>query len=60
MEAQGIGYLRIDGNATDTARLRILEDFRHNDAPILLMTVGTGAVGSATPSYLLLRLKYPG
>ena len=48
LKARSISYLRIDGNVTNTARLRILEDFRDKDAPVLLMTVGTGAVGSAT------------
>jgi SNF2 family DNA or RNA helicase len=48
LKARRISYLRIDGNATDAARLRILQDFRDNDGPVLLMTVGTGAVGSAT------------
>jgi len=52
LKAQDISYLRIDGNATDKLRLKILEDFKDNDVPVLLMTVGTGAVGSATPSDL--------
>ena len=42
---QGINYLKIDGNVTYSARLRILEDFRTTDVPVLLMTVQTGAVG---------------
>ncbi|KAM7217733.1 P-loop containing nucleoside triphosphate hydrolase protein, partial [Rhypophila decipiens] len=45
LKAQGTSYSRIDGNVPYAARLRILEDFRHNEVPVLLMTVETGAVG---------------
>ncbi|KAH6624507.1 SNF2 family N-terminal domain-containing protein [Chaetomium sp. MPI-SDFR-AT-0129] len=45
LRARGVRYLRIDGNSTHSARLRVLEEFRNQDASVLLMTVGTGAVG---------------
>jgi DNA repair protein RAD5 len=42
----GIYPLRIDGTVSQQERLRILERFRESpDYPVLLMTVGTGAVG---------------
>lgn len=49
LKARSISYLRVDGDVTHIARFRILEDFRNNDVPVLLMTVGTGAVGLANP-----------
>ncbi|KAK4214474.1 SNF2 family N-terminal domain-containing protein [Rhypophila decipiens] len=45
LKAQGTSYSMIDGNVPYAARLRILEDFRHNEVPVLLMTVETGAFG---------------
>ncbi|KAK4146368.1 SNF2 family N-terminal domain-containing protein [Dichotomopilus funicola] len=45
LRTRGVRYLRIDGNSTHSARLRVLEEFRNQDASVLLMTVGTGAVG---------------
>lgn len=45
LEARRIRWLRIDGGVPYAARLRILEDFKTTDVPVLLMTVETGAVG---------------
>ncbi|KAK4038402.1 SNF2 family N-terminal domain-containing protein [Parachaetomium inaequale] len=45
LKIRGVHYLKIDGNVTYSARLRILEEFRTAEVPVLLMTVQTGAVG---------------
>ena len=38
-------YLRIDGTVGYGERLRILEEFKKSNVPILLMSIQTGAVG---------------
>jgi SWI/SNF-related matrix-associated actin-dependent regulator of chromatin subfamily A3 len=43
---RGIVYSRIDGTVGASERSRIIDDFQHNpETAVLLMTIGTGAVG---------------
>ncbi|KAK0639572.1 P-loop containing nucleoside triphosphate hydrolase protein, partial [Cercophora newfieldiana] len=43
--ARNTPFLRIDGTVHYRERLRILEEFRTSNVPILLMSIQTGAVG---------------
>jgi SWI/SNF-related matrix-associated actin-dependent regulator of chromatin subfamily A3 len=43
---RGIVYSRIDGAVPAPRRSKIIDDFQHNpEMAVLLMTIGTGAVG---------------
>lgn len=46
LDHDGIDYSRIDGSVPNPERLRVLENFNCNPGmKVLLMTIGTGAVG---------------
>ena len=48
---RGIVYSRIDGTVSATHRSKIIDDFQHNpEMAVLLMTIGTGAVGYGVDS----------
>ena len=53
--AKEIPFLRIDGSLSLAERRRVLKSFREDSGiPVLLMTLGTGAVGFVT----LARIPY--
>jgi len=46
LEAKNIPYLRVDGSIPFSKRKTVLGQFQErHDVPVLLMTLGTGAVG---------------
>lgn len=46
LDREGIHYVRIDGSVSNPERLRALESFKVDPGlKVLLMTIGTGAVG---------------
>ena len=50
LSSYGIPYKTIEGSLPSTQRVRVLNEFRRSDGPnILLMTLGTGAVGWVLP-----------
>jgi len=46
LKAKNIPYLRVDGSLLFSKRKIVLDQFQERrDVPVLLMTLGTGAVG---------------
>jgi SNF2 family DNA or RNA helicase len=57
LASQNTDFARIDGTYTLSQRQKVLEDFDQNSSVrILLMTLGTGAVGYLHSSIHLLRI----
>lgn len=61
LRSHGIANRFIHGSISLNDRLKVLEDFRSPSGPnVLLMTLGTGAVGYVHPLlHALLRARHP-